>query len=125
MEQERISLDQTRTLEKMVVELTEQKRILQTTLNAIADGVAVADSEGRVTHLNPAAEALVGTGKIGPQVERWSEVYGRQEPWEDSPPGWPQQWGVSPGHVTRINGRPIAQWSRLKAGRSDDLAVSP
>ena len=19
-------------------------------------------------------------------------VYGRQEPWEDSPPGWPQQW---------------------------------
>ena len=21
-------------------------------------------------------------------------VYGRQEPWEDSPPGWPQQWQV-------------------------------
>ena len=20
-------------------------------------------------------------------------VYGRQEPWEDSPPGWPQGWG--------------------------------
>ena len=52
-------------------------------------------------------------------------VYGRQEPWEDSPPGWPQQWGVSPGHVTRINGRPIAQWSRIEAGRSDDLAVRP
>ena len=52
-------------------------------------------------------------------------VYGRQEPWEDSLPGWPQQWGVSPGHVTRINGRPIAQWSRLEAGRSDDLAVRP
>ena len=49
-------------------------------------------------------------------------AYGRQEPWEDSPTGWPQQWGVSPGHVTRINGRPIAQWSRLEAGRSDDLA---
>jgi predicted dithiol-disulfide oxidoreductase (DUF899 family) len=53
-------------------------------------------------------------------------VFGRQEPWEDSPPGWPQQWGVGPGeHETRINGRPIAQWSRLEAGRSDDLAVSP
>jgi predicted dithiol-disulfide oxidoreductase (DUF899 family) len=52
-------------------------------------------------------------------------VYGRQEPWEDSHPGWPQQWGVSPGHVTRINGRPIAQWSRFEAGRSDDLAVRP
>ncbi len=48
-------------------------------------------------------------------------VYGRQEPWEDSPPGWPQ-------HVdgfVRIDGRPIAQWPRLDAGRSDDLTVGP
>jgi hypothetical protein len=53
-------------------------------------------------------------------------VYGRQEPWEDSPPGWPQEWGVSiSDHVTRIDGRPIAQWSRLAAGRSDDLTVGP
>jgi predicted dithiol-disulfide oxidoreductase (DUF899 family) len=57
-------------------------------------------------------------------------VYGRQEAWEDSPPGWPQQcsnvrtdggppdWppvSVWPG------GRPIAQWSRVSAGHSDDL----
>ena len=47
-------------------------------------------------------------------------VYGRQEPWEDSPPGWPQLWLVD-GSNTRINGRPIPQWSRLEAGRSDDL----
>jgi predicted dithiol-disulfide oxidoreductase (DUF899 family) len=60
-------------------------------------------------------------------------VYGRQEPWEDSPPGWPQQcsyvrtdggapaWPpVSQWH----GGRPIAQWSRLEAGRSDDLGVA-
>jgi predicted dithiol-disulfide oxidoreductase (DUF899 family) len=51
-------------------------------------------------------------------------VYGRQEPWEDSPPGWPQQWQVD-GSNTRTNGRPTAQWSRLQAGRSDDLAVGP
>ena len=57
-------------------------------------------------------------------------VYGRQEPWEDSPPGWPHR-----GSITRTNGgppdwppvsewpggRPIAQWSRVEAGRSDDL----
>jgi predicted dithiol-disulfide oxidoreductase (DUF899 family) len=49
-------------------------------------------------------------------------VYGRQEPWEDSPPGWPQQWQVD-GSNTRTNGRPIAQWSRLEAGRSDDLTA--
>ena len=47
-------------------------------------------------------------------------VWGRQEPWEDSPEGWPQQWGVD-DLTTRVNGRPIAQWSRLEAGRSDDL----
>jgi predicted dithiol-disulfide oxidoreductase (DUF899 family) len=44
-------------------------------------------------------------------------AYGRQEAWEDSPPGWPQ---LRDGY-TRTNGRPIAQWSRLEAGRSDDL----
>jgi predicted dithiol-disulfide oxidoreductase (DUF899 family) len=57
-------------------------------------------------------------------------VYGRQEAWEDSPPGWPRQ-----GHLTRTDGgppdwprrsawpggRPTAQWTRLEAGRSDDL----
>jgi predicted dithiol-disulfide oxidoreductase (DUF899 family) len=47
-------------------------------------------------------------------------VYGRQEPWEDSPAGWPQKWTVD-GANTRIDGRPIPQWSRLEAGRSDDL----
>lgn len=48
-------------------------------------------------------------------------VYGRQEPWEDSPAGWPQNWTVDYGLNTRIDGRPIPQWSRLAAGRSDDL----
>ncbi|MBO0730387.1 MAG: DUF899 domain-containing protein [Acidimicrobiaceae bacterium] len=61
-------------------------------------------------------------------------VYGRQEEWEDSPPGWPRQ-----GHLTRTDGgppdwprvtawpggRPTPQWSRLQAGRSDDLAKGP
>jgi predicted dithiol-disulfide oxidoreductase (DUF899 family) len=51
-------------------------------------------------------------------------VYGRQEPWEDSPAGWPQGWQVD-GSNTRMNGRPIPQWSRLDAGRSDDLTVGP
>jgi predicted dithiol-disulfide oxidoreductase (DUF899 family) len=60
-------------------------------------------------------------------------VYGRQESWEDSPNGWPQQ-----GSVMRTNGgppdwspisewpggRPTSQWSRLEAGRSDDLTAS-
>jgi predicted dithiol-disulfide oxidoreductase (DUF899 family) len=47
-------------------------------------------------------------------------VYGRQEEWEDSPAGWPQQWKADANQI-RSNGRPTAQWSRLKAGYSDDL----
>jgi predicted dithiol-disulfide oxidoreductase (DUF899 family) len=59
-------------------------------------------------------------------------VYGRQESWEDSPSGWPQQcsyvrtnggspdWPPVPAWP---DGRPIPQWSRLEAGRSDDLGT--
>jgi predicted dithiol-disulfide oxidoreductase (DUF899 family) len=51
-------------------------------------------------------------------------VYGRQEFWEDSPEGWPQRWGAKGGQF-RLDGRPTAQWSRLKAGRDDDLGTTP
>jgi predicted dithiol-disulfide oxidoreductase (DUF899 family) len=47
-------------------------------------------------------------------------VYGRQETWEDSPDGWSQPRGTT-GPQFRDDGRPIAQWSRLAAGRSDAL----
>ena len=49
-------------------------------------------------------------------------VYGRQEDWEDSPPGWPQPFGTS-GEQFRTDGRPTAQWARLAAGHSDDLGT--
>ena len=44
-------------------------------------------------------------------------VYGRQEAWEDSPPGWPQR--PKGEHPYRTDGRPLVQWSRLKAGHSE------
>ena len=50
-------------------------------------------------------------------------VYGRQEPWGDSPTGWPQQWRVD-GSNTRTNGRPNAQWPRIEAGPCHDLGNS-
>ena len=46
-------------------------------------------------------------------------VYGRQEAWEDSPTGWPQR--PKDEHPYRSDGRPIAQWPRLRAGYCDDL----
>jgi hypothetical protein len=48
-------------------------------------------------------------------------LYGRQEPWEDSPDGWPQDSSIA---SWRTNGRPSAQWPRLEAGRSDDLGTA-
>jgi predicted dithiol-disulfide oxidoreductase (DUF899 family) len=49
-------------------------------------------------------------------------VYGRQETWEDSPAGWPQQENMN---TLRFNGRPRAQWSRIDAGYSDDPSATP
>jgi predicted dithiol-disulfide oxidoreductase (DUF899 family) len=47
-------------------------------------------------------------------------VYGRQEPWEDSPAGWPRRPDSEYANG-RVDGRPIPHWSRLAAGRSDSL----
>ena len=60
-------------------------------------------------------------------------VYGRQEWWEDSPPGWPQECTITradggppdwPPAPAWPGGRPIPQWPRLQGGRSDDLGTS-
>ena len=48
-------------------------------------------------------------------------VYGRQETWEDSPTGWPKR--LKGKERVRTDGRPTAQWSRLKTGYSDDLGT--
>jgi predicted dithiol-disulfide oxidoreductase (DUF899 family) len=59
-------------------------------------------------------------------------VYGRQESWENSPPGWPQQCSITrtaagapdwPPVPVWPGGRPIAQWPRLQAGHPDDLGT--
>src|SRR5262252_3767145 len=57
-------------------------------------------------------------------------VYGRQETWEDSPAGWPRQCtytrtrsGSPTWEPAWPGGRPIAQWPRLEAGRSDDIGT--
>ena len=60
-------------------------------------------------------------------------VYGRQESWEDSPPGWPQRCSITrtaagapdwPPVSVWPAGRPIAQWPRLDAGHSDALGIT-
>jgi predicted dithiol-disulfide oxidoreductase (DUF899 family) len=60
-------------------------------------------------------------------------AFGRQESWEDSPAGTPQACSnvrtdagapAWPPVSKWPGGRPIAQWSRIDAGRSDDLGTT-
>ena len=46
-------------------------------------------------------------------------VYGRQEPWEDSPPGWPQQCTI-----TRTDGGPPTGHRAGVAGRTSHRPVA-
>ena len=48
-------------------------------------------------------------------------AYGRREAWEDTPDGWPRPLFDADAGPFRTNGRPISQWPRIQAGRSDDL----
>ena len=50
-------------------------------------------------------------------------VHGRQEHWEDAPDGWPRRFRTDEDQF-RLDGRPTAQWSRLAAGRDDDLGAT-
>ena len=68
-ENECISRDQARRLEGLVTELQDQKRLLEATLNNLADGVVVADSQGVVTRLNPAVARILGGSAEGPPGE--------------------------------------------------------
>jgi len=51
-------------------------KLLHDVLNSLADGVIVADTEGRFVHFNPAAERLLGLGPLGVPPSDWGPSYG-------------------------------------------------
>ncbi len=56
--------------------LQKQTGILTSILNSIADGVVVADQEGRFLIWNPAAARIVGLGPVDKPAASWTEAYG-------------------------------------------------
>ena len=54
-------------------ELQKQTDILQSILSSMGDGVVVADSQGRLMHLNPAARRLLRVPSTGADVLAWLE----------------------------------------------------
>jgi PAS domain S-box-containing protein len=57
-------------------ETKRQKELLQLILGSIADGVVVADANGKFLLFNAAAERIVGVGATDAAPDQWSDRYG-------------------------------------------------
>jgi PAS domain S-box-containing protein len=57
-------------------ETGRQKELLQLILESIADGVVVADSDGKFLLFNAAAEQVLGIGATDSRPDQWSDRYG-------------------------------------------------
>ena len=71
-------------LEKTLAELGGQSELMRTTFRSISDGIIVADETGRLLHVNPAAEQIIGDlGDGSPQG--WAETSGLYRPDRETP----------------------------------------
>lgn len=61
-------------------EASRQKDLLQLILSSVADGVVVADTNGKFLLFNEAAERLVGIGATNVSPDNWSQEYGSFRP---------------------------------------------
>jgi PAS domain S-box-containing protein len=61
-------------------ETRRQKDLLQLILASVADGVVVADTNGKFLVFNAAAERFVGIGAIDVSPDQWSQQYGSFQP---------------------------------------------
>ena len=61
-------------------ETKRQKELLQLILGSIADGVVVADANGKFLLFNAAAERIVGIGATDAPPDQWSDRYGSYLP---------------------------------------------
>ncbi|MGH7134980.1 MAG: PAS domain-containing protein, partial [Pirellulales bacterium] len=57
-------------------ELRRQRRVLQSVLDSMGEGVVVADEHGVFLLWNPAAERLIGIGPRHVSPSEWSALYG-------------------------------------------------
>ncbi len=57
-------------------DLARQTQVLRSILDSMAEGVVVADKNGKFLHWNPAAERIIGLGAADVPTTEWSEVYG-------------------------------------------------
>jgi PAS domain S-box-containing protein len=82
---ERLVEARTRDLRDANERLEQQRGVLQSILDNLGDGVAVADEAGRLSLFNPAAEQILGVSRVDSGPESWSEVYGLLDPETQTP----------------------------------------
>jgi PAS domain S-box-containing protein len=68
--------DMARELSHSEKSLREQNRLMNSVMNSIADGVVVADMQGKFLLFNPAAKQIIGIGATQTHPEEWPAVYG-------------------------------------------------
>jgi PAS domain S-box-containing protein len=56
--------------------LVDKTQLLESILNSMSDGVVVGDLAGRFTIFNPAAERIIGIGKLEAGASDWAQRYG-------------------------------------------------
>jgi PAS domain S-box-containing protein len=83
----RVSTTRTRAVEKVVdsrtqdlreanERLEQQRNLLQSILDNLGDGVSVTDEDGKLTLFNPAAEQILGVGRLDVGPDEWTQSYG-------------------------------------------------
>ena len=65
--------------------LQDQTRILQSVLDSMSDGVAVADEHGKLLIFNPAGERIIGAGIVRGDQRKWTEHFGLYLPDQTTP----------------------------------------
>lgn len=73
-------VEQQRALARSEAAFRQQTKILQSILDSMSDGVLVADENGKMVLLNPAAERMVGPGALETPRSQWTETYGIYNP---------------------------------------------
>ena len=66
--------------EQSRIPLIGEAEILKSIINTLADGVVVADCEGRFIFFNSTAQSILGIGSIDASADRWSDIYGCYRP---------------------------------------------
>ena len=75
-EAEVAAIRQAEALARSEAALRHQTRVLQSILDSMGDGVIVAGQTGAFLAFNPAAEQILGTGRMDSVPDRWPQDYG-------------------------------------------------